>query len=252
VKKSIRLSLAASGVFLMVAMGLWFVPGVKFSACLCAGIAGGLALWAALLRWAEKSRSGRICKVIFLAIISVGIVGFCSIEALLVSHGTADNSALKADAVIVLGAGVNGTTPSLALSTRIDAAAEYLTAHPDVPAVLSGGKGPGEDITEAQAMFTALTERGINPNRLILEETSTSTAENFRYSKKLLEENGVDAASASVAVITNDFHAFRANLIAQRAGLNVFDVPAKLPWVWLSVNYYAREAFALVKTVLFD
>lgn len=251
-KKTIRLSLAASGVFLMAAMGLWFVPGVKFSACLCAGIAGGLTLWAALLRWAEKSRSGRICKGIFLAIISAGIVGFCSIETLLVSRGTADNINLKADVVIVLGAGVNGFTPSLALSTRIDAAAEYLTAHPGIPAVLSGGQGPGEDVTEARAMFTALTERGIDPNRLILEETSTSTAENFRYSRELLEENGVDTANADVAVVTNDFHAFRAHLIAQRAGLDVFVVPAKLPWAWLSVNYYAREAFALVKTVLFD
>lgn len=251
-KKSIRLPLAASGIFLLAAMGLWFVPGVKFSACLCVGIAGGLALWAVLLRWAEKSRSGKICKEIFLAIISVGLVGFCSIEMLLVSRGTADHSALKADAVIVLGAGVNGTTPSLALSTRIDAAAEYLTTHPDIPAVLSGGQGPGEDITEARAIFTALTERGIDPDRLILEETSTSTAENFRYSKELLKENGVDPANATIAVVTNDFHAFRAHLIARRAGLDVFDIPAKLPWAWLSVNYYTREAFALVKTVLFD
>lgn len=251
-KKSIRLPLAAAGVFLLASMGLWFVPGVKFSACLCAGISGGLALWAVLLRWAEKSRSGRICKAIFLAIISIGLMGVCSIETLLVFRGTAENSALKADAVIVLGAGVNGTTPSLALSTRIDAAEEYLTAHPDIPAVLSGGQGPGENVTEARSMFTALTERGIDPDRLILEETSTSTAENFLYSRDLLEENGVDTANAAVAVVTNDFHAFRAHLIARRAGLNVFDVPAKLPWAWLSVNYYVREAFALVKTVLFD
>lgn len=251
-KKSIRLPLAAAGVFLLAAMGLWFVPGVKFSACLCIGISGGLALWAVFLQWAEKSRSGKICKGIFLAVISVGLVGFCSIETLLVSRGTADNSALEADAVIVLGAGVNGTVPSLALSTRIDAAAEYLMAHPDVPAVLSGGQGPGEDVTEAQAMFTALTDKGIDPDRLILEEHSTSTMENFRYSKKLLEENGVDTANVAIAVVTNDFHAFRAYLIARRAGLDVFVVPAKLPWAWLSVNYYAREAFALVKTVLFD
>lgn len=251
-KKSIRLPLAAAGIFLLAAMGLWFVPGVKFSACLCAGVASGLVLWAVLLRWAEKSRSGRICKGIFLAIISAGLVGFCSIEALLVSRGTADNSALEADAVIVLGAGVNGTTPSLALSTRIDAAAEYLKAHPEVPAVLSGGQGPGEDVTEAQAMFTALTGRGIDPDRLILEEASTSTAENFRYSKELLEENGMDTADASIAVVTNDFHSFRAHLIARREGLNTFDIPAELPWAGLSVNYYAREAFALVKTVLFD
>lgn len=168
------------------------------------------------------------------------------------TQGTADNSDRPSDAVIVLGAGVNGTVPSLALATRIDVAADYLEAHPDVPAILSGGQGPGEDITEARAMYDALTKRGIEPGRLILEERSTSTAENFRYSGELLAESGMDMSESTIAVVTNDFHCFRAGMIARRAGLTVFELPAELPWKWLSVNYYVREAFALVKSVLFD
>ena len=251
-KKSVRISLAAAGVFLLLGMGLWFVPGVKFSAQLCVGIAAALVLWAVLLRWAEKSRSGKICKGILLAFVLAGFVGFCSLELLLVTQGTADNSDRPSDAVIVLGAGVNGTVPSLALATRIDVATDYLEAHPDVPAILSGGQGPGEDITEARAMYDALTKRGIEPGRLILEERSTSTAENFRYSGELLVESGMDMAESTIAVVTNDFHCFRAGMIARRAGLTVFELPAELPWKWLSVNYYVREAFALVKSVLFD
>lgn len=157
-----------------------------------------------------------------------------------------------ADAVIVLGAGVNGTTPSLALQTRISAAADYLAQHPEALAVLSGGQGPGEDITEAEAMLRGLKSRGIDEERLLLEDRSTSTAENFAFSKSLLEQGGLDTDSAVIAVVSNDFHLYRARLLAGREGLKTFGVPAELPWFWLSANYYVREYFALVKSVIFD
>ena len=65
-------------------------------------------------------------------------------------------------------------------------------------------------------------------------------------------ELGLDAKTAALAVITSDFHCFRAHLIAQRAGLAVFDIPARTDWVLLNANYYVREFFALGKTLLFD
>ena len=87
----------------------------------------------------------------------------------------------------------------------------------------------------------------------MLEERSTNTAENFRYSKELLEQRGLDTETAVIAVVTNDFHCFRAHMIAQKQGFGtVIDVPAELPWWWLTANYYLREAFAVVKTALFD
>ena len=101
---------------------------------------------------------------------------------------------LPADAVIVLGAGVNGTEPSLSLRTRLDTALDYLEAHPDIPAVLTGGTGYGEEISEAQCMYDYLTERGVEPDRLILEDQAANTAENFALSKPLLYEAGVDVA----------------------------------------------------------
>lgn len=246
-------SLGAAVAFLLLAAVFWFgLPGVKFTAVLCGGIAGGLLCFAGLCRWSENSKVGKRCKAIFLAIISLGLVGFLAVEALLFSHGEADHSARPADALMVLGAGVNGTTPSLVLSTRIDAAYTYLTEHPETLAVLSGGQGPGEDVTEAQAMYAALTGRGLDGGRLLLEERSTSTAENFSFSKEILEAAGLDTETAVIAVVTNDFHAYRAQLIARRAGLDTFGVSAELPWAWLEANYYIREAFALVKTVLLD
>lgn len=101
-------------------------------------------------------------------------------------------------------------------------------------------------------MRRELVKRGIPESQLHLEEESTSTAENFTYSRRLLPELGLDAKTAALAVITSDFHCFRAHLIAQRAGLAVFDIPARTDWVLLNANYYVREFFALGKTLLFD
>ena len=178
---------------------------------------------------------------------------FGCFEAVIINQGESDLFALPVDAVIVLGAGVNGETPSLALRTRIDAAAEYIAYHSDVPVVLSGGQGPGESITEAECMRRELWTNSEEWNqRYLLENQSTSTAENFKFSKVLLEEYGIDTDTAVIAVVTNDFHIFRAKLIAQREDLHTIGVPAELPWWWLTANYYVREAFALVKTLIFD
>lgn len=238
-----QLALALMGLALvLVPVGIRFT-GYFLWGCLGIWIAGEL-----LARWAKRSRAGKTCFRVFLAGVGLGAVCLVSIEAVLISHGETDNSAIPVDAVIVLGAGVNGETPSMALQSRINAAAEYLQKHPGVPAVLSGGQGPGERITEAEAMRRALEGRVDNP--LLLEDRSTSTAENFRFSKALLEERGL--GTGTVAVVTNDFHCFRSHMIAQKQGLNIIDVPAELPWWWLTANYYLREAFALVKTALFD
>ena len=155
--------------------------------------------------------------------------------------------------MVVLGAGVNGTQPSLSLYTRLTAALDYLEENPDVPVVLTGGLGYGEEITEARCMYDWLTARGVDPARLIMEEQAGNTAENFAFSKELLEEQGIDPAENLVAVVTNDFHIARSRLIAARQGYgHAFGVPAKLPWRHLEVNYYLRESFAMVKTWIFD
>ena len=171
------------------------------------------------------------------------VLGLSAVEVWVIRAGHRDESAQPADAVIVLGAGVNGTTPSVALQTRIDAAERYLKAHPDIPAVLSGGQGPGEDISEARAMYNALTARGIDPERLILEEQSANTRQNLQNSLALLP----DDYHKTVAIVTNDFHMGRVRLLLNAAGPGrVVQVPAKLPWWWLSANYYLRESFAVV------
>lgn len=240
-------------LFLWLGTAFWLVPGIRFSAYLCFGLAGLCVFWIFLCRLAKLSIVFNVCKRVFLVIFLGILILFDILEVLIINHGKADNSAVPVDAIIVLGAGVNGESPSLTLQTRIHAAASYMKQHPDVPVVLSGGQGPGENITEAECMRRELWTNHLDwNNRYLLEERSTSTAENFAFSKMILQEYGIDTDSAVIAVVTNDFHIFRANLLAQREGLHTIGVPAELPWWWLNVNYYVREAFALIKTLILD
>ena len=209
--------------------------GMRFSGFLLVGLAAVLVLELLLGRWAKASKTGRLCRRIFQTALTLVLVPLICIEIYVINVGSSDPSALPADAVVVLGAGVNGTQPSLSLYTRLTAALDYLEENPDVPVVLTGGLGYGEEITEARCMYDWLTARGVDPARLIMEEQAGNTAENL------------------VAVVTNDFHIARSRLIAARQGYgHAFGVPAKLPWRHLEVNYYLRESFAMVKTWIFD
>ena len=227
--------------------------GMRFSGFLLLALAAVLLAEGYLRRWARRAKAGWWCPLVFRAVLALVLIPLAVIEICVIHAGHKAPPEAPADAVIVLGAGVNGTEPSLSLRTRLDAALDYLTAHPDIPAVLTGGRGYGEDITEAQCMYDYLTAKGVEPERLILEDAASNTAENFAFSRALLAEAGVDPAADTVAVVTNDFHIARARLLAARYGYgDAVGVPAALPWAHLEINYYLREAFAMVKSFLLD
>lgn len=126
--------------------------------------------------------------------------------------------------VLVLGCKVNGETPGKALLNRLEAAHAYLIAHPNAVAILSGGKGEDEAISEAEAMYRYLTEHGIDGNRLIIEDRSTNTEENIAYSVTLLRAHHLDE---HVAIVTHSYHQYRAALEAMDFGLVPYAVNAK-------------------------
>ena len=227
--------------------------GMRFSGFLLVALAAVLLAEVFLRRWARRSRTGWWCQLAFRAALALVLIPLVMIEACVIHEGGKEPPAEGAKAVIVLGAGVNGTEPSLSLRTRLDAALTYLEGNPDIPVVLTGGQGYGEEITEAACMYDYLTGHGIDADRLILEESASNTAENFAFSRELLTEAGVDPAADTVAVVTNDFHIARAGLLAARYGYgHAVGVGAELPWAHLEINYYLREAFAMVKSFLFD
>jgi uncharacterized SAM-binding protein YcdF (DUF218 family) len=151
---------------------------------------------------------------------------------------------IHADYIIILGARVKGEVPSLALQYRIDAAANYMDKNKETIAIASGGQGPGEDITEAEAIKRGLLAHGIPSYRIILEDQSTDTVENIRFSRKLIPDH-----FKAGLVVTNDFHLYRAKSIAKDQGLNLQGIPAKTPAVAMPKSY-GREYLAITKYYL--
>ena len=144
------------------------------------------------------------------------------------------------DYIVVLGARVNGRTPSGALRNRIQAAADYLAANPATRAVLSGGQGAGEEISEAQCMYDRLVAAGVDPARLTLEDRSTDTSENLRFSRPHIPEG------ASVGLVTNNFHIFRALALARGLGWQgVQGVPVATTAISFP-HYFMREFVGVV------
>jgi uncharacterized SAM-binding protein YcdF (DUF218 family) len=149
-----------------------------------------------------------------------------------------------ADYLIILGANVKGTVPSSVLQSRIDTAAIYLRENPKTIVIASGGKGSGEDISEAEAIKKGLLKKGINPSRILLESQSTSTYENMKFSKKFLPP---DAKTG--VIVTNRFHLYRALMLARDQHLQVYGLAASTPLLAIPRSYI-REYLAITKYYL--
>lgn len=150
------------------------------------------------------------------------------------------------ETVVVLGCRVYGERASLMLMERLDAAYEYLKENEEAICILSGGQGEGEDITEAECMYRYLTKKGIEPKRLYKEEKSTSTRENLAFSKEIIEKNSLNV---DIAIVTNEFHEYRATKVAEALNLNASAISAKTAW-WLFPTYYVRELYGIIYEIL--
>ena len=181
-------------------------------------------------------------KIVFFAFIGIGLAFFITVESMIISAMT-QKAPDDLDYIIVLGAHVKGDVASKTLAKRIDAAAAYLAANPDTIAIVSGGKGDGENISEAQCMKDGLTERGIDAARIIMEDCSTSTEENISFSTRIIDSR---SKGATIGVVTSNFHIFRAVKVCAKQGYEVCGIPAKSDNI-LFVNYIFREFFAVVR-----
>ena len=177
-------------------------------------------------------------------ILSIIFVIFCVLEGFVISQMDAVGKQ-GLDYIIVLGAKINRNgVPSKPLYWRIDAAEEYLIDNPDTIAVLSGGKGNDEPISEAQCMYNELVQRGISRDRLIIEENSTSTNENIRFTLDIIGDD------AEFGIVTNNFHVFRAVRIAEKVTGRAISGVASHYKDALIVHYMAREAIGILKDTI--
>ncbi|MFJ3390222.1 MULTISPECIES: YdcF family protein [unclassified Lysinibacillus] len=147
--------------------------------------------------------------------------------------------------MIVLGAKVKtGGIPSLSLKNRLEEAVKYLNKYPHVKVIVSGGQGADEDRTEASVMFKYLQDKGIDTNRILVEDQSTSTYENLLFSKELLPKG-----TKKITILSNDFHLKRAKYLAESLGFEVDVVAAKTPKS-VEIKLNLRERAALLKTYI--
>lgn len=224
---------------------VWCLIPVIFSGILNAGNGAGLLFFGVLFLWGvfqDKLNKTALNKKWVKILRGVLIGGYCAftllfaVESVLLINAC-NTSPAEGATVVVLGCGVRGTEPSQMLRLRLDAAEEYLKEHPEAKAVLSGGQGPGEDITEALCMQNELIERGIDAERLYMEDRSTNTRENIAFSAQIIKENNL---SENLAVVSNNFHLYRASLSVKQEGMNFGAVPAFTPYPLL-LTYVLRE-----------
>ena len=214
----------------------------------CGLLALVLIRWEPFVRLLRRLWAKTWGRVLLLALFGALAAVLILLTVLMILVVTKMNARPTADrnTLIVLGCQVWGESPSRQLYYRIEAADEYLKRHPDAVAVLSGGMGPDEGISEAECMYRCLTARGIDPKRLYRETESTNTLQNLRFSAALMEREGL---SGPVIVVTNGFHVYRALKIARDVGLPAEGLAAEsdgpsMPFALL------REAMALVKYAL--
>jgi uncharacterized SAM-binding protein YcdF (DUF218 family) len=197
-----------------------------------------------------KTRHGAakiVKRVLITAYFAVaGVMAVFSVWAASAAHTLPDPGA---DAVIVLGAGIRGDTVSRTLQNRLDTAARYYEENPGALVVVSGGRGQGKDVSEAYAMQKYLLEHtNVPAESIIREERSASTAENFAFSKALL--NNLLGTDYRIVYVTNDFHILRAGIIARGENMDAQGLAAPTP-LYIIPNSYMRESLALLYTLAF-
>ncbi len=219
--------LAAAGLFL-----IFCLVGYKFGGLFLLGLS--------VLIPAYHFLKHVFLRRVLTALLLLGFVAL-SITGGTIARSAAGTADPEADYLIVLGCQVNGTEPSRMLRQRLTAAVEYLNTYPESIAIVTGGQGPGEDISEAACMYNCLTAAGIDSSRIRMEDKATSTMENLRFSLELLGE------SASVAIVSNEFHLYRAGQMAEKLGLEAKLIPADTQLPILLASYSLREILAVWK-----
>lgn len=190
------------------------------------------------------------------ALIALALLGILAFSALLgaVLYGSYDHIQGEPRVMVILGCQVQPWGPSVLLQDRLDQALDYLSEHPDMTVVVSGGQGPDEPCTEAQAMYDYLTANGVDGGRILLEAESHNTLQNLKYSITLLEAEGYDL-STGVMVVSNGFHLTRVRMLWERvwgSDENLSTLAAPSSHVPSRLKMYIREPLALVKSFLFD
>lgn len=190
--------------------------------------------------WAKKTT--RVLRTLMRVAAAVWLASFLIVLGFILVMGQPDDGG-DVPFIVVLGAGLNGTEPSLILKHRLDKAAEMSQAHPEARLILCGGLGAGSEITEAEAMRRYLVRLGVAEERLLLEDTSRDTAENLRNAKTIMDALSGEGKHEAY-IVTCSFHMMRSKLLAEKYGIKPYAAP--VPTRPQEYHYYIREYFSII------
>lgn len=203
----------------------------------------GMLLCAYLVVWPffhnlEKRSFGAACYAVisFCAVYLLALMAMYALSALLNLFHI--KKCQNADYIIVLGAGIKGKRVTPLLAARLDKAVALLAKNPDAKLVLSGGQGSGEEIPEGEAMAAYVKDKGVDEDKIVVERRSTSTEENLRFSRELMEKRA--GKQPKIIVVTTAYHVFRALVLAKREGIKCVGYGAKTKW-YFTLNALIRE-----------
>ncbi len=230
---------------------LWFMLPIFTGGIINLGNATGIAVFGALsvyslkratinMKIAEvwgKTYGKRVLKITasFVCVVLCLAIGLSALMVGEIFNVPTDEGAT----LVVLGCRVYEERASLMLAERLEAAYEYLSENEDAVCIVSGGQGDGENISEAECMYRYLVGKGIDESRIYKEEQSTSTRENLAYALEIIKAEGLNE---EIAIVSNEFHLYRASMIAGELGLESSSVFAFTAW-WLLPTYWVRELY---------
>ena len=234
-------ALAVCAFLAVLAFFLKFcVPGYSFSALVCCCLIVLIVFYLVSGMLLPRFPKGmKLLRRIFTVCLVIGLLVVGVTEAVII-HASFGDPEETVDYVVVLGAKVRSDGPSVSLWDRIYAAADYLEAHPETTAIVSGGQGADEPMTEAQCMFEELVKLGVDPDRIWLEDRATSTWENLHFTLDLIEER-TGVRPQKLGVLSSEYHLFRASLFTKACGVEFVGVPARTSRIPQMVNHFLRE-----------
>ena len=216
------------------------LPGYGFSALVCVGIIAIILFYTFMpLLGASHPALATVLTRVFTIFLIIGLIIVGITEAIIIKASFASPNE-QVDYMVVLGAKVRTTGPSASLWDRIYAAADYLNEHPDTIAIVSGGQGPDEPMTEGQAMYDELVKLGIDPERVWIEDKATSTWENLTFALDLIEEK-TGTRPLYLGVLSSEYHLFRASLLTKHCGAHFVGIPARTSRISQMINHFMRE-----------
>lgn len=206
----------------------------------CAALFAFYGNFSTLVKRLWQSGAGRVCLTAA-AFLTAAFIIYASIVSVFMVRAANDRPKNGNTVLIVLGCKVRDGEPSGMLRRRLDASYDFLSENSGAVAVLSGGQGSDEIISEAQCMKNYLVKKGISPERLYMEDKSSSTEENLKFSSELIER---ERLGGEITIVTDGYHQLRAELIAGKFDIEPYNISAPTE-LWLLPTYWVREWFGL-------